>query len=200
MQVKGRTLVTLSFGGTGLTEHIWPSSNLLIWTAFWTDPSKGKRKNKFLHIQGSHIQKDLRTFDDAWQFFTSIHTQRVCGWLWRLDGAATEKRGSSMRPGVTVCRQMGVVGTEGARAEQQSGWKEAMCTSCTYRKYLHRNAVYRSQMAAEWKLLIIACFEKVLFKKEGKINDRDSSQQHIKRLRGLPESLFLGICFDSLHL
>lgn len=109
----------------------------------------------------------------------------VCGWLWRLDGAATEKRGSSMRPGVTVCRKTGVAGTEGARAEQQSGWKEAMCTSCTYRKYLHKNAVYRSQMAAEWKLLIIACFDKVLFKKEGKINDRDSSQQHIKRLRGL---------------
>lgn len=45
-------------------------------------------------------------------------------------------------------------------------------------------------MAALWKLLIIVCFEKVLKKKKGKINDRDSSQQHIKRLRGLTGNSF----------
>ena len=84
------------------------------------------------------------------------------GWM---DEAAQRGGGAARGgPGVTVCRQTGVAETEGARVEQQSGWKEAICTSCTHRKYLHRNAVYRSQMAAQWKGLIIACLEEALFK------------------------------------
>lgn len=67
----------------------------------------------------SNIQKGLRTFDDAWQFFSSIHAS--CVWGCRLDGEREcvclwERDGAGLRAGeewlceTATDRQMGVGG------------------------------------------------------------------------------------------
>lgn len=74
----------------------------------------------------SNIQKGLRTFDDAWQFFSSIHAscvwvgvqtgwrERECVCLWERDGAGL-RAGEEWLCETATDRQMGVVGGEGVK-------------------------------------------------------------------------------------
>lgn len=112
-QIRPTRKVLFSYGLTGarvrcchdevisLTHRTsgWPESHSSVCkeTAFCSPNPHHHHLNASTFKAASYIQKGLRTFDDAWQFFASIHAEWLCvgdceGWMepcvWRRWGGA----------------------------------------------------------------------------------------------------------------
>lgn len=105
VQVKGRTLVSLSFGRTGQIHH----TSELAWEQFTNlnsslDPFKGKKEiipphpRQFYSEGPSHIRWCMTIFH-FYSYPASVWVAVKAAWSCACEA---ERRGSSMRPGVIV--------------------------------------------------------------------------------------------------
>lgn len=122
------------------TSHVWLAWEPFIHVhrAFCSPP----HSNASTFKAQSYIQKGLRTFDDAWQFFTSIHAEWLCvggceGWM-ELCVCGREEVEQNQGPGKSDCVELlltgkwGWVGLRGWRCKglrlksgATDGWKKA---------------------------------------------------------------------------
>lgn len=101
-------------------------------TAFCSPNPHHHHSNASTFKPASYIQKGLRTFDDAWQFFASIHAEWLCvgdceGWMepcvWRRWGGAELGAGGWVTAWNRCCRANGEDGW-GWGGEGATDWGE----------------------------------------------------------------------------
>lgn len=141
-QVPMYTIVVMKSSLTHRTSG-WPESHSSMCTeSILQPPPPPPHSNASTFKAESYIQKGLRTFDDAWQFFTSIHAEWLCvggceGWM-ELCVCGREEVEQNQGPGKSDCVELlltgkwGWVGLRGWRCKglrlksgATDGWKKA---------------------------------------------------------------------------